>query len=110
MRNNIRNAELGFLAACHTKSGDVKGNPDEDLSLAAAFQFSGFRSVVGTLWAMSDNDGPVLARHFYSYMLRNGPQNVKHSDAATALHMAVTAMRDANVPVDRWCTFVHVGV
>ncbi|THU77271.1 hypothetical protein K435DRAFT_893101 [Dendrothele bispora CBS 962.96] len=110
LRSNLPSAEFGFLAACHTMRGDVEGNPDEGISLAAAVQFSGFRSIVGTLWAMSDCDGPVLARDFYRYMLRNGPQNIKQSDAAIALHKAVESMRNAGVPVERWSTFVHVGI
>ncbi|THU91189.1 hypothetical protein K435DRAFT_968301 [Dendrothele bispora CBS 962.96] len=110
LRSNLPSAEFGFLAACHTMRGDVEGNPDEGISLAAAVQFSGFRSIVGTLWAMSDCDGPLLARDFYRYMLRNGPQNIKQSDAAIALHKAVESMRNAGVPVERWSTFVHVGI
>jgi hypothetical protein len=30
------------------------GTPDEVVHLASAMQFCGFRSVVGTLWAMED--------------------------------------------------------
>ena len=50
-------AELAFLSACHTAAGDVVGTPDEVVHLAAALQFCGFRSVVGTMWAMEDDDG-----------------------------------------------------
>lgn len=48
-------AELAFLAACH---GTLVGDPvDEVLSLAGALQFCGFRSVIGTLWEIDDEDG-----------------------------------------------------
>ena len=33
------------------------GTPDEVVHLAAALQFCGFRSVVGKMWAMEDDDG-----------------------------------------------------
>jgi CHAT domain-containing protein len=47
-------AELAFLSACHSAEGDMVGTPDEVVHLASAMQFCGFRSVVGTLWAMED--------------------------------------------------------
>lgn len=110
MRAKLPDAEFAFLAACHTTHSDIEGNPDESLSLAAAVQFCGFRSIVGTLWAMSDNDGPALARDFYGYILRNGPQHMDIRDSAVALHRAVEAMRQRGVPAERWTTFVHVGI
>ena len=61
-------AELAFLSACHTAAGDVVGTPDEVVHLAAALQFCGFRSVVGTMWAMEDEDGCDVTRDFYQYM------------------------------------------
>ena len=45
----LPDAELAFLSACHTAAGDVVGTPDEVVHLAAALQFCGFRSVVGTM-------------------------------------------------------------
>lgn len=41
---------------------------DEVIHLAAAMQFCGFRSVVGTMWEMADRDGPDLVKDFYSYV------------------------------------------
>ena len=43
------NASLAFLSACQTAMGD--GDlPDEAMHLAASLLFSGFRSVVATMW------------------------------------------------------------
>jgi hypothetical protein len=42
-------AEFAFLSACHTADGDEE-TPDEVIHLAAGLQFSGFKSVIGTLW------------------------------------------------------------
>ena len=50
-------AELAFLSACHTAAGGVVGTPDEVVHLAAALQFCRFRSAVGTMWGMEDEDG-----------------------------------------------------
>ncbi|KAG1824836.1 CHAT domain-containing protein [Suillus subaureus] len=45
IRSNWENPEFAFLSACHTTVGDEK-SPDESIHLAAAMQFSGFRSVI----------------------------------------------------------------
>jgi CHAT domain-containing protein len=66
----LPNAEFAFLATCHTAAGDP-GTPDETIHLAAAFQFCGFQSVVGTLWATADKAGPIISKEFYKYMFRN---------------------------------------
>ncbi|KAG0691457.1 CHAT domain-containing protein [Suillus ampliporus] len=49
MENDAPQAEFAFLSACHTAVGDEK-TPDEVIHLAAGLQFSGFKSVIGTLW------------------------------------------------------------
>ena len=61
----LPNAEFAFLAACHTAAGDPN-TPDETIHLAAALQFCGFQSVVGTLWATADKAGPIFQRNFTS--------------------------------------------
>jgi CHAT domain-containing protein len=45
----LDNAFLAFLSACETAKGDVK-QPDQAMHLAAAMLFSGFKSVVATMW------------------------------------------------------------
>ncbi|KAF7979117.1 hypothetical protein HWV62_43331 [Athelia sp. TMB] len=57
----LPNTDFAFLAACDSAtSGGTSTTPDESLHLAAAVQFCGVRSVVGTLWPMADEDGPRL--------------------------------------------------
>ncbi|ETW79619.1 hypothetical protein HETIRDRAFT_155806 [Heterobasidion irregulare TC 32-1] len=110
LQSRLPNAEFAFLSACHSAAGDYVHTPDEVLHLAAAMQFCGFRSVVGTLWGMADDDGPVLSRAFYKYMLRHGdPTKVDFKDSAMALRSGIRALRKTNVPVHRWAAFVHIG-
>lgn len=109
MDANLPNAELAFLAACHSAAAESKA-PNEVLSLAAAMQFCGFRAIVGTLWTMDDKDGPVLAEAFYKHMLRNGLDKANVLDSAEAVHLATKAMRESGVPARRWATFIHIGV
>lgn len=110
MQANLPNAELAFLAACHSATSGNSSTPDEALTLAAAMQFGGFRAIIGTLWSMHDVDGPPLAENFYKHMTRNGLDNVDVRDSATALHEAVKQMQEDGVPLERWSTFVHIGI
>jgi CHAT domain-containing protein len=52
VRAHLPTAEFAFLAACHTAEVTEGSAIDEGLHLAAAVQYCGFRSVVGTMWAM----------------------------------------------------------
>lgn len=48
VRRQLPSAEFAFLSACHTAELAEESLADEVLHLAAAMQFCGFRSVVGT--------------------------------------------------------------
>ncbi|KAH9041788.1 hypothetical protein EDB85DRAFT_1920628 [Lactarius pseudohatsudake] len=55
-------------------------------------QFCGFRSVIGTMWAMADTDGVDLSKHFYKYIFSesSGRREVPHyKRSARALQFAV---------------------
>ncbi|KAJ7175283.1 CHAT domain-containing protein [Mycena filopes] len=108
IRSRRPNAQLAFLSACNTATGDAE-TPDETLHLAAALQFSGFQSVVGTLWQMADEDGPRVAREFYRHLFRLGQDQASARDSAVALSMATKCLRKTGVPLDRWINFVHIG-
>ncbi|KAH9039436.1 hypothetical protein EDB83DRAFT_2182657, partial [Lactarius deliciosus] len=49
----------------------------------------GFRSVVGTIWAMADMDGWYLAENFYKSMFSGREQGVPHYERSAR------ALRDA---------------
>ena len=104
----LPNAELAFLSACHSAEGSFI-TPDEPIHLAAALQFCGFRSVVGTLWAVDDEDGPTISKEFYKYMFRKAGNKANFRDSAEALNVAIRAMRKNGVPLERWILFVHIG-
>jgi CHAT domain-containing protein len=108
MNARLSNAELAFLSACHTAAVDIDNTPDEAINLAAALQFCGFRSVIGTLWSMADIDGPDVAADFYGYMFRHGSIG-DFRDSAMALNHATRQMRKGGIPLDRWINFVHIG-
>ncbi|KAG1735373.1 CHAT domain-containing protein [Suillus occidentalis] len=91
MERHVPQAEFAFLSACHTAVGDEE-TPDEVIHLAAGLQFSGFKSVVGTLWQDS-KDGGVM----------------DCTKAAWALNRATHAVK-TKVPLEQRMVFVHIGV
>ncbi|KAG8950527.1 hypothetical protein FRC03_012836 [Tulasnella sp. 419] len=66
----LPDVEFAFVSACHSATGN-RIRPDETINLAAALQFTGFRSVIGTMYAMADADGPDLAEEVYKHLFRD---------------------------------------
>ncbi|KAJ7921907.1 CHAT domain-containing protein, partial [Mycena leptocephala] len=104
----LSNAEFVFLAACQTAMGD-SSLVNESFHLGGGFVAAGFQSAVGTMWAMNDQDGPVVAQIFYSHLFREGHQP-QAGDAAEALQLAVKELRHQRVPHERWIPFIHMGI
>jgi CHAT domain-containing protein len=110
VRANLPTAEFAFLSACHTAEMTEGSIMDEGLHLAAAAQYCGFRSVVGTMWAMADADGRDLAKYFYKALFANSRGTPYHERSANALRFAVKKLRrKRGVTLERWVNFVHYG-
>ena len=113
IRSHLPTAEFAFLSACHTAEVTEGSITDEVLHLAAAVQFCGFRSVVGTMWAMVDEDGRDLAEHFYKVLFANSrrePGVPYYERSAKALRVAVKKLRKKKkITLERWVNFVHYG-
>jgi CHAT domain-containing protein len=111
VRSRLPDAEFAFLSACHTAEQTEETIADEVLHLAAAMQFCGFRSVVGTMWAMADTDGRDLARDFYDSIFSGKTQAVPYYErAAQGLRDAVRNLRrKGGMSLERWVNFVHYG-
>jgi len=111
MKSRPPNAEFAFLSACHTAELTEGSIADEGLHLAAAVQYCGFRSVVGTMWAMADQDGGDLTTHFYKSMFSSDEAGVPyHERSARALRDAVRSIRkEKRLPLEQWVNFVHYG-
>jgi CHAT domain-containing protein len=106
-------AEFAFLSACHTAEITDGSIEDEALHLAAAVQYCGFRSVVGTMWAMADMDGQDLIEDFYksTFSCKEAQESIPyHERTAKALRDAVKKLRrKKGVSLERWVNFVHYG-
>ena len=110
VRANLPAAEFAFLSACHTAEMTEGSVVDEGLHLAAAVQYCGFRSVVGTMWAMADEDGRDLAENFYKALFANSRGTPYHERSAKALRFAVKKLRrKRRISLERWVNFVHYG-
>ncbi|KAI9435659.1 CHAT domain-containing protein [Lactarius psammicola] len=113
VRSRLPTAEFAFLSACHTAEVTEGSIDDEGLHLAAAVQYCGFRSVVGTMWEMVDEDGRDLAEHFYKALFSTSRrvQGVPYYErSAKALRVAVQKLRrKKRITLERWVNFVHYG-
>jgi CHAT domain-containing protein len=94
---DLPDADLAYLAACQTASGDLR-LLDESLHLAAAVQMVGYRHILATLWNISDGAAPAMADTIYSYLTHVCPSpdpadRPETTRAAHALHHALTQLR-----------------
>ena len=58
------NADIVTLSACQTGLGDIVGG-DELVGLNRAFIYAGTKSILSSLWRVSDISTAVLIKHFY---------------------------------------------
>lgn len=103
---NLPQADFAYLAACQTATGDLR-MPDESLHLAGGLQVAGYRHVIASLWNISDDAAAMLAAQTYDQL--SNP-TLESADAATALHRAVTPLRERH-PDDPllWAAYIHIG-
>jgi CHAT domain-containing protein len=105
-------ADFAFLSACKTATGDEKLS-EEAVHLAAGLLLAGYRSVIATMWAIKDEDAPVIVDHVYSELFSDiEPDSTK---AALALHHAIKHLREVKGDKEdlaflSWIPFIHVGV
>lgn len=104
-------AKLVVLAASAT-AGLVDGADFvEGLSLAAAMQYYGFGSVVGTMWDFGDGGAEELSLGFYNQMVSGGAGDTTSlaERSAKALQYTVQKLREKGVMLQRWVNWVHYG-
>ena len=111
VRSRLPDAEFAFLSCCHAAEITEDSVADEALHLTAAMQYCGFRSVVGTMWAMADVDGRDLAKNFYKSLFSSQDSGVPYYErSAEALRDATQKLRlKRGVKLERWVNFVHYG-
>ena len=113
----IPDADFAFLSACQTSAGDEELS-DEAVHLAAGMLAAGCRSVVSTMWSISDSLGADVAESFYSQLLNRAEEEGKlwpnSTGAAHAIHHATQSLRkklgDKNRSLLIWVPYVHFGI
>ena len=104
---DLSHHEFAFLSACQTAVGD-EATPDEMIHLAAGLQFTGVKSVIGTLWTISDVIAYMLVPEFYKEFCAGDVMDC--TKAARALHRGVLALAKKKVPLEERIMFIHIGV
>ncbi|KAF5505400.1 hypothetical protein CGCS363_v004261 [Colletotrichum siamense] len=82
---------LAYLSACKTSENSNQDLVDENIHLTSAFQLSGFRHVVGTLWEVDDELSSEMARLTYEFLITKG---ISDASVSGGLHFATKKLRD----------------
>jgi len=101
----LENPEFAYLSASHTMVGDEEST-DEMIHLASAMQFAGFRSVIGTMWAVDDAYVNKIVSKFYENLV-DGSGHLNYTRAAMALQKTMNSL--GSVPLDQRIMYVHIG-
>jgi CHAT domain-containing protein len=115
IRKDLKNADLAFLSACQTSTGEEK-LAGEAVHLAAGMLAAGYRRVVATMWAIKDEHAPGVAQDFYSYLLSHQETGTGFDGSRTAfaLHHAIQRLRqkigDSDESLLTWIPYVHYGL
>jgi CHAT domain-containing protein len=107
---SLPHANLAFLSACQTATGD-KELRDESIHLAAGMLLAGYRGVIATMWSIMDDDAPQVTAEVYTHIFKTSPPDP--TQAAEALHLAVRNLREGSggkKSFFHWVPFIHVGV
>jgi CHAT domain-containing protein len=116
IKKNLKNADVAFLSACQTSTGDEKLS-EEAVHLAAGMLAAGYRRVVGTMWSIRDLTAQRVAVNFYDYLFKHKQEGsgdrFDGSLSAYALHHAIQELRkttdDSEISLLKWLPFVHFG-
>jgi CHAT domain-containing protein len=110
INQSLPRAEIAFLSACQTASGDEQ-LPEEAVHLAAGMLNVGYKSVIGTMWSIGDQQATEVAGKFYEAMKKQLAAG-EELRPAYALHEATQHLR-RTVKVSeflRWIPFIHFGL
>ncbi|KAF6765760.1 CHAT domain-containing protein [Ephemerocybe angulata] len=117
LQSDLKNADLAFLSACQTSTGQEQ-LPDEAVHLAAGMLAAGYCRVVGTMWSIGDKAAQQVATTFYDYLFDHQDEGSRAafdgSSSAFALQHATQQLRlsldDSERSLLTWIPFIHFGL
>ena len=124
MQKKLPHADIAFLSACQTSTGDQRLS-EEAVHLAGGMLAAGYRSIVATMWSILDVYGPFVAERFYKSLLEGVKDKVPKKEerkllngeyAAYALHFAIQQLKqqpevyEMDDPLLAWVPYIHVGI
>jgi CHAT domain-containing protein len=87
--------------------------PSKLIHLTAGLQFSGFKSVIGTLWQVDDSVAKHVVKAFHENMFQDSEDGgvMDCTKAACALNRAMHAV-EMKVPLEQpyWCVVLLAGI
>jgi len=95
---------LVTLSACQTALGERDPDGSDLRSLADAFSFAGCRSMVASLWSVSDESTRLLMTEFYQQLKAGKPK----AEALQAAQLALLKQPACSAPY-YWAPFVLIG-
>ena len=101
----FKTPKFAYLSACHTTVG-YEESLDEVIHLVLAMQFSGFRSVIATMWAVDDGQMNKIMSMFYEHMVDESG-HLDHTRAVSVLNKTMQSIQD--VPSDQQILYIHLG-
>ena len=95
-------AKLVVLSCCYSARGEI--NAEGVVGITRAFLGAGARSVIASLWEISDEATQEFMRHFYEHLLAG-------KSASKSLHHAMKSLRESEEfnDVKYWAPFVLIG-
>ncbi|KAF9004282.1 CHAT domain-containing protein [Cyathus striatus] len=90
----LPHAEFAFLSACQTATGDRELS-EEAVHLAAGMLAAGYKSVIASMWSISDEYAPMVSEEVCTRILKSraGEESPGSSLSARALHSAINIVR-----------------
>ena len=100
----LQSGRLAFLSACSTAHNKVEDLADETIHMASSFQIAGFSHVIGTLWPAQDAACVMMAREFYSSLLKTNDVPIAYWEAVMKLRKRYYSFGFAF-----WAPFILLG-
>ena len=106
MACDLKNHEFAYVSARRTTvEEDSEEDSADKIHLASAIQFAGFPSVIGTMWAVGDDEMSKVAAMFYKHMVDESSR-LDYTQAALMLNKTI---KSVNIPFEQRISYIHFG-